>query len=403
MELIIDIKKIQKLREIINSTPIFYESPALRPHWDLICSFMDRVEDSANNLNMLKLESESTLTQNKVILFFVHTEIIRSCISVLLDELKFSDINKQKSDIFCEKGFNEEGTDDKYFYHLRNLSFAHVLEVSHRSPYLIDKPKKERLYSPIIADSGSEIVISVYSTVRETSEVTPKIRKEKLFSYTIRKYSTLDYISTRLLDIVESYNRGWNNQKVLVGDDIIDMLQQLRGFYVERYEKYTVDYIDDVIKLVNYKPTIDRNVEFVEAYQEYSRNLIMQFIENFNDKDPSIHNHEFYDIFSMPRDIGLPNNNYVLEKILVYLDEDESGVNDYDFEPNTLSIFRHDKVYLGFEMLRIFKDQFSDRFMTIEYNMPFDEIQILVYTSLYSYHNNTNIREIFESITNPED
>ena len=214
MKLNLDVNKIKNLRGLVMSTPLFYDSPDLKSKWDLICSFMDRVEDSTNILNELNLDSTNTLTQSTIILYFVYTDIIRSCVDVLLKEFEFVDINENSSDIFKMRGINDKGTDDRFFLHLRNLSFAHVLRVDHNSPYLVSEPKKERLYAPLMSDSGLNIIITVYSTVRNQSDVSHKISKENLFKYTLRKYGVLDQIILELNRIIEDFDKDWSSQFV---------------------------------------------------------------------------------------------------------------------------------------------------------------------------------------------
>ena len=86
----------------------------------------------------------------------------------------------------------------------------------------------------------------------------------------------------------------------------------------------------------------------------------------------------------------------MLEKIFVYLDDDESGENNYEYEPERSNHIYDDKVRLAFDMLKMYKDYFSDKFISINFDMPFSEIRILVYTSLFSYHNNSEIRKLIE-------
>ncbi len=386
MILKLDETKIDRIRKVVNDSPIFYESTDFRPKWNLICSFMDRIEDSVKELNRLKILSNREMSYSTIMLMFVYTDIIKSCIDVLWKEFNFSSENIETSHIFNEKGFDGQGSDDKYFYFLRNLSFAHTLKVSRSNPYLISNEQKEWVCSPIIGDNGSEIVITVYSNLRNTQDVSPFIKKEKLFEYIKEKYGVVDKIEIRLIEIVRNHHSLWNDQTVDTSKDIIEMLIQLKEFFIIRYEKYAEKHINEVIQLLKYNPSIESNVHPVNCYQEYVYKLAVNYIECFNSNDPSIQTHSFYDVFSMSREIGIDNSNYILEKIQVYLTEEESGENVYDYAPDEPVMNYCSKAYLGFEMLKEFKRKFSDKYVTIKYDMPFFEIQILVLTALYLFH-----------------
>lgn len=386
MQLVLDESKIKNVRELINSSPIFYESSKFKPKWNIICSFMDRIEDSARELNELKLLSNKENTNNQIMLMFVYTDIVKSCIDTLVLELEFEVSNLDNVNIFDEIGFDGQGTDDKYFYFLRNLSFAHVLDVSRSRTYLISNGEKERLCAPIVSDNGSKIVITAYSNIRKTSDVSPVVEKSKIFQYISQKYNVLDEIDFKLREVIQNYESIWKLQLVDTSKDIIQMLDQLKRSYLNRFDKYTSDHIDEIIKLLRYRPQIQNNVEPIKNLQKYACRLAQDFIEMFNINDESVQNHEFFNLFNISREIGINNSNYMLEKIQVYLTEDESGENDYRYSPGTAVELHNPKVYLGFEMLREFKREFSDKYVTIDYDMPFFEIQFLVWAALYMFH-----------------
>lgn len=386
MQLNLDDHKIKLVREIVNDTPLFYESSNLKPHWNIICSFMDRIEDSVKELNDLKFRSDITMSSNGIILLFVYADIIKSCIKILIEEFGFTEINHLKSDIFQQLGFDDKGNDDDFFYHLRNLSFAHVLKVDRKSHYLLSNGVKERLCSPIISDTGEMISIIVYSNLRSISESSLVVSKSSIFEYIQRKYNELDEIILGLNEIIKSYESDWSEQKVDASTDIIVMLNQLKDFYRLRFDRFTYNFIEKVITLLEYEPQIKQNIPHVKNLQRYVSLLTIDYIECFNKRSPSTQNHEFFNIFSVSPEVGIQNSHYILEKIQVYLTQEQSGENNYNYVPNSAAMPHYSKVYLGFAMLEKFKKDFADKYVTINYNMTFSEIQILVLTSLYMYH-----------------
>ena len=163
MKPFLDESKINRFRELINSSPIFYRDEKHANNWNLICAFMDRIDDSIKSLTAHDFLAEDTRSTDNLILFIVHTDIIVESINKLFDKLGIDNPLKDKSDIFNQLG-DGRGTDNKFFKHLRALSFAHSIETAHASPYV---KKGETQYSPYIMNHSlfqeNHITISVYS------------------------------------------------------------------------------------------------------------------------------------------------------------------------------------------------------------------------------------------------
>ncbi|MBS3991049.1 MAG: hypothetical protein KGZ51_03185 [Erysipelothrix sp.] len=383
MRLNLDERIIKSLRELINSSPVFYYAPEHKEHWDLVCAFMDRIEDSIRELNSLNLNSDKTWNQNEIILFFVYAGIINSCVDVLCDELEVIDIYESKYDIFGMKGIDGTGTDNKYFMFLRNLSFAHVIDVNRRSPYILAQ-RNEILRAPIISGDGHKIVITVYSNIpeRKTSSISPIVKKEQLFKYLIRRYKLLENIKAYYNNCLCTYSQTWNNQIVDEGD-IISQLNQMKTYMSSRYDTYTLNHIDEIIRVLEYDSSIEKNNTYVRVYQDYIKEKAKKFINDFNDKTREIENHEFYYVQDFNSKFEHPNANWILEKIRVHLSEIELNSDQFDLTIQDSINSKNANVEIGLKALELFKKSFSDDFLQIELDMPFAEIQILVNVALF--------------------
>lgn len=76
--------KIEKFRSLVNSTPIFNRDDRYSMHWNLICSFMDRIDDSLNALITKDYLSDTIGTTDDLILILIHTDIIVEAIKKTL-------------------------------------------------------------------------------------------------------------------------------------------------------------------------------------------------------------------------------------------------------------------------------------------------------------------------------
>lgn len=386
MKPFLDESKINRFRELINSSPIFYRDEKHANNWNLICVFMDRINDSIKSLTAHDFLAEDTRSTDNLILFIVHTDIIVESINKLFDKLGIDNPLKDKSDIFNQLG-DGRGTDNKFFKHLRALSYAHSIETAHASPYV---KKGETQYSPYIMNHSlfqeNHITISVYSSIEENDMNTIRFPKLQLIRFVESRYNLVDYLNDYLQEEVTNHNDQQISDVIEISEDPIQTLSNLKQAAVRRYDDSLINYIDEIIYTLNYQTSNEKNQNAVDKLKDFIIPAISEFIALYQIMDDSHYNHVFMSALSFQWKTDIPKAHYMLEKIRLYLIE-EYGPNVYNFDqsspydPNTES-----NVEWGFQQLKIFKSVLADDYVEIDYHMPFKEIQLLVSAVLYLNH-----------------
>jgi hypothetical protein len=374
----LDESLINQVREIINSSNIFYKSPEFEKKWNLLCAFMDRIEDTAVALNRLGYDTSVVWSTNKIVILFVYADIIKSGIEKMQKDFGLNHLFASGSSIFGR------GNDDEFFKHLRNLVFAHTLETDRLSSFVI---RGEEQYAPYLLDNPhhqESIYIKVYSNLRVDTEVEIVVDKKQIIEYVSFKYDSLIQIIKKLNTVVNDYGASWLEAKIEINENINLSIENLRREALNRFDDYTLGVLGDLNKLFSYTSEIHRNNEVVDEFRKYVEIQVYSFIECYNMR-ATVDNHPLYSIFhqSWKSDDGM--SNYILEKITTYLTEDYAGENNFKFSPgNPKPEMRN--VYIGFVQLGKFKEKLSDQYVDIDYNMSFNEIQILIQSALFIHN-----------------
>ncbi len=379
----LDERKIDKFRDLVNSTNIFYKDDKYKTYWNMICAFMDRIDDAIKFLNSTELINDENGKQEDFIIFMVYCDIIVSSIEKLSKRLSIDLPMTKDSNIFNEVG-DGTGNDDLFFKHIRHLSFAHSIETSHKSPYV---EKGEIKYSPYIINGGpfdiDSIVITVYSTIPEKDDERLVVSKKSLIEYIEKKYNLLDYLINYLESEIVINLERLQSDIIEITENPITTLKNLKIAAVKRYDDSLIKHIDECIYILEYTTENDRNQSAVNKFKEYLIGHLDDFIELYQNVDPEIEAHVFKSYY-FKWNIDLSNANYIMEKIRLYLTEDHAGENTYIFDPTSdFNPCTTSSVDWGFQQLRIFKRTFSDNIVDINYTDSFKDIQLLVTTALY--------------------
>lgn len=370
----------------MNSTPFYYKSEDYNQSWNILCAYMDRIEDVSSLLNSLELDSSVRLDYHKLTLVFTYTGILWSCVLIILETFKCN-----KNLINCGNNFtiphDIDATDSEFFKHIRNLTFAHVLDTDYHSKFL---KTGEKLCAPIIKNDieADKILIIVYSNIRKTSEVSFTINKQELFSFIRHTYELVDYIRDKLKNDLDLFLEGSKHFSVNVFNSIVDQLNELRAKYVYLYDDTTVSSIDWLLFLYEYESDDELNKQQVEMFKVYTTPIVVDFVSKSNN-DEDTDNHEFYRIINQRWETNEPMSNYILEKVRTKLTKENAGENNYGFIPNQINSIPDD-IEFGFEQLQSFKQLLSDKYLKIDYGMQFDEIQLLVTVALFLSNKNTS-------------
>lgn len=367
----------------MNSTNLFYKSDEHKSHWNMICAFMDRIDNSIEFLNNNELIGDGFGKQEDFIIFMVYCDIIVSSINILSKRLAIKLPMTKDSNIFNEIG-DGSGNDDLFFKHIRHLSFAHSIETSHKSPYV---EKDETKYSPYISNGSpfdkNKIVVHIYSTNPKKDHDLLIIPKKNFIEYIEKKYNLLDYLNVYLESEIENNQKRLQSDIIEINEDPIETLKNLKIAAVKRYDDSLIGHIDDCIYALEYTTENEKNQNAVNKFKQYLVTHLNDFVGLYQNMEPEAEGHAFNSHY-FRWNTNLINANYIIEKIRLYLTDEFAEENTYMFDPQS----RHNpniksSVDWGFQQLRIFKRSFSDHIVDINYTASFKEIQLLVTTALY--------------------
>lgn len=124
--------------------------------WDKICAIMDRLDDTVDYLNKLKLNTgKYRRSAFDFFEFMNQASVVMDCITHLakIFEVPYEEV-ETSTEIFNELGKEGKGTDKKYFEYLRSLCSVHPMETSRHkiyqensfecSPYVVWNDKRDR-------------------------------------------------------------------------------------------------------------------------------------------------------------------------------------------------------------------------------------------------------------------
>lgn len=380
----LDKNKIKRFRDLVNSSKIFYKSEKHEKNWNMICAFMDRIDDSIEILNIREYLTDEIGDSVNFISFIVQVDIIVESISKLIRKLGLSNPLKGDFSIFNQIG-DGRGTDDRFFKHVRALSFAHSIDTAHASPYV---EKGETQYSPFVSNGSSidkdKIIVMVYSTIEEKDYKTLRIPKKQFIRYIESRYNLIDYLNNYVEEEIKLHNAEQILETIDISENPIETLNNIRNAAIKRYDESLVNHIDEVIFTLEYKSDIKRNQESVDELKSYIIPHINEFVVLYQKMDDAAYEHIFYSILSFDWVTDIPMSSYILSKIGSYLTEDMYGPNIYNFDINSpYDPGTPSNVEWGFQQLKQFKSLCSDEYVDIDYKMPFKEIQLLVTTALF--------------------
>lgn len=380
----LDESKIKQFRELVNSSDIFLKSEKHKENWNLFCAFMDRIEDAVKVLISRDLISNDIGKPEDLIIFIVYTDIITESLKMIFSRLGLDNPLNSTSSIFNQQGYGS-GTDDRFFKYIRSLSFAHVIDTTRERAYVLSGEIK---YSPFVLNGSmldvDKITIATYSNIEENDGHFIRFPKRQLIKYIESRYYLIEYLNDYLQNEILVHRDKILKEIIAVSDNPIDTLNNLRRAAISRYDDDTIRHIDRVFYTLSYDTENPVNRKSVEIFKQYVISLIDDFVKLYQALDDRADNHDFRNVFYISCNEKYNLSNYVLPKIREYLSEEIYGPNDYGFDPNIeIKANTPSNVLWGFQQLKVFKKQLSDRYVHIDYNMPFDEIQLLISTTLF--------------------
>lgn len=360
-----------ELREVISSSPIFYEDPQYLTQYNLCCAVMDRLDICIRKLNGY---GEYPDKEEDFLIFMMFSCMIVDAVKEILCEMgehvkstpTFGNEDDYKffKEIYLQSPvYNPEKdipNDDKFFEYLRSLIFAHPFETS-RPKFL---KKDEKQYSPWVIVNRS--VVSSFEQdlvgVRIYTNQTDKIIDLLLPFAILKDYIRSRYERIRLatkwaqkqieLSVIEYKKTKVNrNQKPI--DILIEIKHILSSRYICCYS------CEEVIEYLKCDLTVEENRSSVEKFRNAIISEIPEICDAVDALDNELTESIFSELFAKPANMH-KLADYQLEKILVSSDEQWASIQ-----------------------ARAFADQFAKKWVKINGAMPRAEVKLLVRTACY--------------------
>ncbi|HBF8686558.1 hypothetical protein KWV42_10470 [Clostridioides difficile] len=279
----INIDVLTRLRDKINEenyisySKEFYDKNKKKYRaWDKICAIMDRLDDTVDYLNQLKLNTG--IHRRSAFDFFDfmnNAAVVVDCIGDLAKIFEVSDEEiKTSTEVFNELGNDGKGTDKKYFEYLRSLCSVHPVETSrHRSyqessfecsPYVMWNDKT------IWTNDDSDLYAVVYTSKDNDSFKRIHIHIDQIFEYVKRRVNFIENI----IEDIEKYQQEitgiFRNTPIKKEEDFesyVDYLRNLKKEIEIRYGNDSFHELNYLIELFNLPLSNPANEEKMNLYK----------------------------------------------------------------------------------------------------------------------------------------
>lgn len=380
--------KINEQRNISYNKEFHYKNNKRYRAWDKICAIMDRLDDTVDYLNQLKLNTgKYRRSAFDFFDFMNNASVVIDCIEDLAQIFEVSDEEiKTSTDIFDKTGTDEKGNDKKYFEYLRSLCSVHPVETSRHKRY----QENDFECSPYVCwndkhiwhDDDSDIYAVVYTSNDRETFKRIHIYIDQIFKYVRKRVDFIEIIINHIdkyqQEIINSYRHS-EIKKEEDFDNYIDYLRNLKREVEKRYGNDAFHSFDYLIELFGLELSNIDNQEKMNSYLNALKYAI-KFEHN------SIQNMS-YD--------GYENNGLLysctnIETSLLYeLESLHSGsveMRKYGYEIEKISYLSYDSCYddrkWAYRQLDSIKP-FLERYVTFEKAQSDFEHYALVKLALY--------------------
>lgn len=356
--------------------------------WDRICVIMDRIEDTLDYMNKMKLGNCGSHRAA-----FDFYEFI-NCAYVVIDCIKKLFIIYAGDDLLGIKNIeashcvfqNPDGTDYRYFEYVRSLCVVHPTETNHQKEFL-----KGSLFHccPFVvwATSGvgllrsdkRDLSVLVYTSKEDAPTVDIPLYMNQFYAYVDKWVNLIDII----IKNIDNYNIGkydeWQNKKLKSQDNFkneIDYIKYLKDENTKRFGSGCEYLYDYALRIFKVNLSDKRNIEKLEKYKNairYSLTFLHNSLQNMSNEgfqNTGIKNSEGVELFSLLNSPAYNKNDfencgYQLSK-LGYLEE------DYGYENKRYARFLLDEI----------KEKIN-KYVFFTNTEPDEEVVVLVTLALY--------------------
>lgn len=290
---------LKRLRNKVNENRnISYEKKYKKLRaWDKICAIMDRLNDTVNFLNELKLNTGKY--QNSAFDFFIFMDsasVVVDCINELAKvfDVPVDTIN-DTNNIFKKLGRDGKGTDKKYFEYLRSLCSVHPVETSRHKRYQDNDFEccPFVLWNNIsIGPDKCDIYAVVYTSADELINKRVPIYISQIFEYVKTRLEFVDVITDTIAQyhnqIINKFkNRPIKKEKEF--DNYIDYLENLKQELTERFGSDNSYLFDYTIGLFGLKISDPENKSKMQLYLnalKFALKFEYNRLQNMGDEGP---------------------------------------------------------------------------------------------------------------------
>ena len=243
--------------------------------WDKICAIMDRLDDTVDYLNKLKL---NTGKYNRSAFdfydFMNNAAVVIDCIKELVKifDVEDSKIRTSKN-IFNQPGSDNNGSDERYFEYLRSLCSVHPIETSRHkryqdndfecSPYVIWNDGR------IWGSDDCDLYAVVYISKDNEYSKRIKIYISQVFEYILTR---VNFVS-KILESIENYHNQiivkFRNRHIKMTNEFENYIDYLRNLDKEAKERYGSEYcskFDYIIGLLELNISNSKNKNKMQLY-----------------------------------------------------------------------------------------------------------------------------------------
>ncbi|PGQ46313.1 hypothetical protein, partial [Bacillus cereus] len=229
--------------------------------WDKICAIMDRLDDTVDYLNRIKLNTgRYSRSAFDFYDFLNNASVVVDCIKQLAKLFDVPDDKiKLSTNIFNQLGKDEQGTDERYFEYIRSLCSVHPIETSRHKRYQDNKfecsPYVMWNNELISYDNDCDIYAVVYTNKDEETLKRVKIYISQIFEYVKTRVEFVKDIT----DGIDQYQRaiiaGFKQKTIKQESEFDTYIEYLKNLDKELNNRfgseriYTFDYIIKLFEL----------------------------------------------------------------------------------------------------------------------------------------------------------
>ncbi|MBJ8030674.1 hypothetical protein [Bacillus cereus group sp. N21] len=231
--------------------------------WDKLCAIMDRLDDTVDYLNELKLNTDKY--QSSAFDFYNFINNAAVVVDCVLGLAKIFNVSNEEicnsTEIFNQLGNNGTGTDKRYFEYLRSLCSVHPIATDRHKIYR-DNSKFE--CSPFVmwnnngirVDENSELIAVVYTNKEGDSYKRIQIYISQIFKYVESRLEFVKEITNAIDEYQKDIIAGFKMKPIKREsefDTYIDYLKNLDEELNNRFGSEKIYSFDYIIKLFELK------------------------------------------------------------------------------------------------------------------------------------------------------